>query len=462
MSEDASQHTHREPVEVPWRDLFYLYAFLDLTLSHRSIERREHVWIRRFLARRGHHALFRRMDEIVTIGRVDQVELQRLTERAERELSIGEKRHFVYNLAQLFESKGKLSASEYEKLLAVAGTIGVSDIDADSMIHSVYTLHETFIAIIGVLAAGAILYFTQAVFVPFVIAIFITMIIYQLERVIAQKLSIHRLRWLTKLGATVLVLVFFFGLVMVAIVSATDIVKRLPEFEEKFSLAMRDSSSVQRALGFLRSKGLLVQLQQIPIGSMLASFLASLISLVSNFVLVVVFTGFMVFSSSKFTGVMQEMTEKVGAYISVKTLMCLLIGALVTAQCAVFGIDFALFWGLLAFLLNYIPTVGAVIATLPLMLLAVVQLRSWTAIVLFLVILMLPQQLIGQVIEPKLMGKRLSVKPIAILLGLIFWGVLWGIPGMFLATPLMVLLRIVSSYFNVSRSFERLIATDTT
>jgi len=60
------------------------------------------------------------------------------------------------------------------------------------------------------------------------------------------------------------------------------------------------------------------------------------------------------------------------------------------------------------------------------------------------------------------MGSRLALKPVAILLGLIFWGLLWGIPGMVLATPLMVLLRILASYFNFSRSFQRLLATETT
>ena len=68
----------------------------------------------------------------------------------------------------------------------------------------------------------------------------------------------------------------------------------------------------------------------------------------------------------------------------------------------------------------------------------------------------------GQVLEPKLMGARLALKPIAILLGLIFWGLIWGIPGMFLSTPLMVVLRMLSAHFNVSRGFERLLATETT
>jgi len=76
----------------------------------------------------------------------------------------------------------------------------------------------------------------------------------------------------------------------------------------------------------------------------------------------------------------------------------------------------------------------------------------------FSALLITAQVILGQVLEPKLMGRKLAVKPLAILLGLIFWGVLWGIPGMFLAAPLMALIRILSSYFNFSRGFERLLA----
>jgi predicted PurR-regulated permease PerM len=154
------------------------------------------------------------------------------------------------------------------------------------------------------------------------------------------------------------------------------------------------------------------------------------------------------------------MNDKIGAYIGIKTLICLLTGLLAYGLCMIFGIDFALFWAVLAFLLNYIPTVGSIIATLPPILLAMIQLDSWILIVLFVVLFTVLQVILGQVLEPKLMGTRLALKPLAILLGLIFWGLLWGIPGMFLATPLMALLRILSSYFNFSRPFERLLAAD--
>ena len=267
------------------------------------------------------------MDELIAQGRSDEVELQRLFERAASELSKGEKRRFIYNLAQLFESKGKLSAPEYEKLLAVAERIGVSDMAADSMIHSVYSVTNTFVAIMGVLALGTILYLTRSVIIPLVVAIVMTMIINKVERLIPSAFPGLRLRWVPKLGATVVILAVFFGLATAAVVSVTDIVKRVPDYHVKFTEVVQGSSGIQTALGWLRANGLLRQLQQLPIGGMLTSILGSLVALVGNILLVVIFTGFMVFSSSKFTGLLQDMNETIGAYIAVKTLMCLLTGA---------------------------------------------------------------------------------------------------------------------------------------
>ncbi|MCK9462463.1 MAG: AI-2E family transporter [Proteobacteria bacterium] len=444
-----------------WRDVFHLNVFLDLSLVDGVVERRDRVWIKRFLATRDMQHLYARMEEIIAAGRCAPEELHRLVVRAAAELSLAEKRHTVFDLAQLAKSKGSLRPEDYEKILDLAQKIGVPDTEADAMLHSVYRINDTFIAIMGLLACGTIIYLTRSVIIPLVIAIFITMIINRIDGAIASVFKLQRLRWFTKLGAMVIILGAVFGLVMAAIVSGTDIASRFPEYETRISTALRESVTAQSMISWLGDKGVLAQLQQLPFGSMARGLLSSMVNLLSNFVLVVIFTGFLVPSSSAFKGVMADMNKKIGAYISTKSLVCLLTGITVYALCTAFGVDFALFWALLAFLLNFIPVVGAIIASVPPILLSVVQLDSWTAIVFFALCMLLLNILIGQVLEPKLMGNRLALKPIAILLGLIFWGLLLGIPGMFLSTPLMVLLRILSSHFNFSRSFERLLSTDT-
>lgn len=444
-----------------WRDLFYLNAFLSLSFKDRTVGRRERVWIRGFLENRGKPQLYDRMDEILLLGQCDEATLQHLTIRAKAELAMAEKRRFVFNLAQLCHAKGELSDDQYQAILDMAQQLGISETQADAMLHSVYHINETFFAVLGLLAIGAIVYLTRSVVIPLVIAVFIAMIISRLDGAIASLFKVRRFRWLTKLAAMLAILGVIFALVMAAIVSGAEVGSGLPGYQARLEHSLDHSVNAQKALTWLSEKGVLAQLKQLPIGGLVTDFLASLVNLLSNFVLVAIFTGFLVSSSAAFTGILAEMNKKTGTYITTKTMVSLLTGLTVFGLCWGFGVDFALFWALLAFLLNYIPVVGAIIASLPPILLAIIQLNSWFVIGFFTFAMIVSSVALGQIIEPKMMGNRLAIKPIAILFGLVFWGLLWGIPGMFLATPLMVLLRILASHFNFSRSFERLLATDT-
>lgn len=446
--------------EADWRDRFRLYHFLELSLTDRVVERRELVWIKRYLATHRLTSLQPRMQEIVALGHCDREELRALAERASAELSMGEKRRFITDLAQLFKSKGRLTATEYERILDLAERIGVPDIEADAIVHSVYSINDTFLAIVGLLALGGILYFAQVVFVPLVIAIFVTMLINKVESVLASAFSLHRFRRLNKALAMVVILAVVVGLVGAAVASGSEAADRVPFYQAKIGTALEDSAFAQRALTWARDHGVVGELKDLPIGDLVGSLLGSAVSFLSNFVLVVIFTGFLVFSSSSFTGILAEVNDKIGTYMSVKTLINLATGLLVFLLCLVFGVDFPLFWAIVAFLLNFIPSIGSIVAIVPPVLLSLVQLESWAVNVVFIVLFVGTQVVLAQVIEPKVMGNRLNIKPLAIILGLIFWGFLWGIPGMFLATPLMVLLRLLSGYFNFSRGFERLIAAD--
>ena len=252
-----------------WRDLLYLYTFLDIGLSNRALERHERVWIRRFLANRGKPQLYRRMDEIIAVGHVDAAVLQQVTARAVQELSPGEKRRFIYNLVQLFESKGKLSGPEYDRLLDIATTIGIEDTEADSMIQSVFSLNDSILAVIGALAGGAILYLARSVVVPLVIAILLTMIIYRVEGFITQKFAIRRLRWLTRLGSTLLILAAGFALVLAAVASGTDIAQRFGFYQEKLTTVLHNASLLQNALSWLRAHGVGDLMSHVPVADIL-------------------------------------------------------------------------------------------------------------------------------------------------------------------------------------------------
>ena len=128
-------------------------------------------------------------------------------------------------------------------------------------------------------------------------------------------------------------------------------------------------------------------------------------------------------------------------YLSIKTLTSLATGILIWASLAILGVDYAILWGLIAFLMNYIPNIGSLLAAVPAILLALVQLGLYGAIwttVIYVVI----NLVIGSIIEPKVMAKGLGLSTLVVFVSLVLWGWLLGIIGMFLSVPLTMIAKI--------------------
>ena len=139
----------------------------------------------------------------------------------------------------------------------------------------------------------------------------------------------------------------------------------------------------------------------------------------------------------------EQVKNSIVTYIKVKFFMSLCTGTGFGLVCWMFGIDFALFWGFLAFVLNFIPTVGSIVATIPPILLGLIQLSIIPALLFLALCLIAIQFFFGNFIEPKLLGASLSLNAVVVILGLVFWGYLWGVTGMILSVPMLVLLKVV-------------------
>ncbi|MBN1501644.1 MAG: AI-2E family transporter [Spirochaetes bacterium] len=135
--------------------------------------------------------------------------------------------------------------------------------------------------------------------------------------------------------------------------------------------------------------------------------------------------------------------KSIFSYLTIKTLISLITGFLAGAACWIFDIRFAVIFGILTFMLNFIPSIGSIIATFPPVLMALIQSDTVLTPVLLFVILILIQQLMGTVIEPRIIGDRLRLNTFTVIFGLIFWGYIWGIPGMFLSVPFMVIVKLI-------------------
>jgi len=143
----------------------------------------------------------------------------------------------------------------------------------------------------------------------------------------------------------------------------------------------------------------------------------------------------------------EEVKDSIIKYIKVKVLVSLATGIGFWLVCISFGVDFAIFWGFLAFILNFIPTVGSIVATVPPVMLGLIQLPGMGSLFFMAICLVIVQAIIGNIIEPKIQGNTLALNMTTVLIGLLFWGFLWGVAGMILSVPLMVLIKVILSQF---------------
>ncbi|WDI41143.1 AI-2E family transporter [Bremerella sp. P1] len=188
---------------------------------------------------------------------------------------------------------------------------------------------------------------------------------------------------------------------------------------------------------------------------------ATLLNLISSTVLTSIFVGFMLAGRDPYKvskGIYAEIDRNVRKYIATKFFISAITGLLVWGCLAMIGMQFASMFGLIAFCLNFIPSIGSIIATLLPIPIAIVQFDSALMITLAIVLPGAVQMTMGNVIEPKIMGDGLQLHPATILLALAFFGMLWGPVGMLLAAPITAIVRIVLMRFKTTEPIGFLMA----
>ncbi len=161
--------------------------------------------------------------------------------------------------------------------------------------------------------------------------------------------------------------------------------------------------------------------------------------------------------SKKYIKAFEDVKNSIVSYMKVKFIMSALYGIGVFIICLVFGLQFAFFWGFIGFVLNFLPVFGAIIGLIPVFVMGLIQFDSvYTAIALNLTAYAF-HFILSSVIEPVFMGNRTSLNTIVVITGLLFWGYLWGIYGMFLSVPMMVLTKVIMNQIQGTEVFVRLL-----
>jgi predicted PurR-regulated permease PerM len=317
------------------------------------------------------------------------------------------------------------------------------------------------LAILTFLALGFVLNLLQAILIPLVVAIF-------LFQIFTPLMTALRARRVPPSLAIVLVLIVVSAVLLLSswILYSTlsSFSDSLPHYQQRLTEGL-DHASARLVATIPRLRGPITRfrweeaLELSSITSMAAAGLGSFLVFFSDLVLILLFLVFLLLGSESFplklgralnsrhaerlAEVMHNIEEQVRRYLLTKTLINLGNGTVVAILFASFGVDFPLLWGFLTFLAHYIPQIGGVLSVgLPTVFL-LLQFDSvgWA---LFVAALNLAVQfIIGNVVEPEVMGERLDLSPMLVLLSLIFWGWLWGPWGMVLAVPITATLRIV-------------------
>ncbi len=158
------------------------------------------------------------------------------------------------------------------------------------------------------------------------------------------------------------------------------------------------------------------------------------------------YISYVVRDDQRFIDEIASLQRSVSTYMTIKVIVSATTGTIAALVCMFFGLKFAIFFGFLTFLLNFIPSIGSIIATIPPVLMAIIQFDTFQRSIIILIILLVLQMTIGNFIEPKIMGDRLRLNTVTVIFGLVFWGIIWGIPGMLLSVPLLVILKLIFEY----------------
>jgi AI-2 transport protein TqsA len=162
----------------------------------------------------------------------------------------------------------------------------------------------------------------------------------------------------------------------------------------------------------------------------------------------------------RLSNLLKEIDHDVQIYIGVKTFLSLITAVISWVIMWLAGLEFAAFWALLIFVLNFIPNIGSIIATLLPGFMALLQFDTLTPVLIIIFGVGTVQFLIGNVLEPTLMGRSLNISPLVIIISLVAWGVMWGVPGMFLSIPITMVAILIMYNFKNTRWIALLLSRD--
>ena len=256
--------------------------------------------------------------------------------------------------------------------------------------------------------------------------------------------------------------------------NVTAVVAAAPNYEVRLQNLINQGA---RMVGVEQAPTLGELFDRISLADTLASIATAAASLVSVAGIVLIYAGFLFVEQVRFRrklaivlgssenqarveAVLDQVDHDIRVYIRIKTTLAVITSALAYAVMASVGVDFAGFWAVMVFFFYYIPTVGSILAIAAPAVLTLVQFDNLTPFLIVLLVFGTVQVVTANVIEPAIMGSSLNLSPLVVIVSLMVWGTMWGVVGMFLCVPIMVVSLIVLAQFKTTRPIAVLLSAD--
>ncbi len=320
--------------------------------------------------------------------------------------------------------------------------------------------------IIVIIMAGLI--YGKTFLIPLIFAFIFWVLIRKLKELLNRISGIKKYvpNWIKNIILTVII---FYLLYFIGTITSSNIAK----MGENYDLYEANFSSlvikVNQTFGIDLAHILEQRNASALLGNLIQPMVTALTSMLGNIFMVALYMMFLFLEETNFNSKLKlifnseekyakvskalgELEFSISNYLGLKTLVSLITGIFSAIALAIIGVDAPVFWGLVIFLLNYIPTIGSLIATVFPVVFCLLQFPDLTPAIITLVVVGTIQLVVGNFIEPKLLGSSLNLSALITILALSLWGIIWGVTGMILSVPITVIMVIIFAKFEQTKS----------
>ena len=333
-------------------------------------------------------------------------------------------------------------------------------------------LSELIVCFTGIIV---LLIYGQSILIPFIFALLLWFTV-RIFTSVSEKIPFYGNlvpNFLKKIISTIVIFFVLFVLTQIVLSSFNNIIKSHHDYDENLSHIIK---KINTSFGVDIRAYIQTKSNELNIGKIAETLFDAISNIISSTLMIVIFTIFIFIEETHFDKKLKQFLSEstsnyknlnktlnkiewsVAKYLGIKTMSSLLTGLLSFIMFYICDLNFAIFWAFLIFLLNYIPTIGSLLATVFPVIFSMLQFGDFSNALIILFVVGAIQISIGNLIEPRWMGNSMNISPLVSIISLMFWGLIWGTTGMIVSVPFTVVVIIILSEIESTRPLAILLS----